>query len=258
MSQTLPFFVTSLDILKIHHTAGRRRVRARDFHCLSFCFYGRIDILTDTEHAVSRAGSVTFIPRGVPFTSVIDEEREIIAVHFNVRGSMPKKVQVLMPSQSIDFEEEFTTLYELYDSVEGERGLICMSMLYRLLSKIYDKDGFRSELSGYDRRILPALDYINKSYQEPNASDVGYLAGLCGFSTAYLRRLFIGEFGLSTSAYVKRFRINKACTLLDSGYYSVTEVSLQCGFNSTSYFAKEFKRCIGITPSEYIAAKPTQ
>ena len=242
MPQTVPFFITSLDVLRIHHLSGTRHVAGRPFHCLSYAVYGKMGIHTDAAAVMSDTGCVTFVPQGVSFTSSVDGEREIIAIHFTVEGEFPDTLQLFRPSRGYDFGAAFQQMYELFNSSAEDAGFTCMSQFYRLLGQLFDRNSFRSDLSGYNRRIQPALDYISRHYAEPGAADVELLAGLCGFSAA---------FGMSTADYVKRFRIDKACSLLHSGFCSVTEVSMLCGFNSPSYFSKEFKRHVGISPSEY-------
>ncbi len=251
MPQTVPFFITSLDVLKIHHLSGTRHVAGRPFHCLSYAVYGKMGIHTDAAAVVSDTGCVTFVPQGVSFTSSVDGEREIIAIHFTVEGEFPDTLRLFRPSRGYDFGAAFQQMYELFTSSAEDAGFTCMSQFYRLLGQLFDRNSFRSDLSGYNRRIQPALDYISRHYAEAGASDVEHLASLCGFSAAYLRRLMVSAFGMSTVDYVKRFRIDKACSLLHSGFYSVTEVSMLCGFNSPSYFSKEFKRHVGISPSDY-------
>ena len=60
-------------------------------------------------------------------------------------------------------------------------------------------------------------------------------------------------FGVSPGAYLKQVRIDNASLLLRAGYCSVSEVAANCGFDSPSYFAYEFRRCIGMTPTAYRA-----
>ena len=48
----------------------------------------------------------------------------------------------------------------------------------------------------------------------------------------------------------KEFVLSKQ--LLRSGYYSVTETASACGYDSVSYFSQEFKREVGMTPTEYV------
>ena len=255
MFGSVPFYITSLEVLKFAPPIGELSVAPRHFHTLSYCLSGKMDIYAGDYTACSKPGSITFIPQGVSYRqSTID--REIIAVHFAARGVLPTELKVINPMPTLNIASDFEKLLSLYESPDPDRGFACMAQLYNLLGKVFSVNGFKHDISGYDRRIQPAMEYLNKNFADRNAADVSRLAELCGFSTAYLRRIFLNEFGMTTSAYIKQFRVNKAKALLDTGLYSVTEVAIRCGFNSISYFSKEFKRITGFTPSEYLASAP--
>ena len=51
--------------------------------------------------------------------------------------------------------------------------------------------------------------------------------------------------------YLLEFRVNQAKNLLVSGDEAVVEIALACGFESASYFNRVFRRCVGMTPSEF-------
>lgn len=255
MFGSIPFYITSLEVLKFKPPTGDLSVAPRHFHTISYCISGKMDIFSGDYTACSKPGSITFIPQGGGYRQHT-QDREIIAVHFAVRGELPHECRVITPPPSINIGNDFEKLLSLYESPDPDRGFACMAQLYNLLSKIFSHNGFKHDISGYDRRIQPAVEYLNENFSDKNASDVTRLAALCGFSSTYLRRIFLNEFGMTTNAYIKQFRVNKAKAMLDTGLYPVTEVAIRCGFNSTSYFSKEFKRVTGYTPSEYLSSNP--
>ena len=51
--------------------------------------------------------------------------------------------------------------------------------------------------------------------------------------------------------YVDYVRISYACILLTSGGMSVTEAAMECGYSSSSYFTRVFKKVMGVAPKEY-------
>jgi two-component system response regulator YesN len=54
------------------------------------------------------------------------------------------------------------------------------------------------------------------------------------------------------SDYVSRVRIENAKECLRSDHFAqIQEVSDKNGFNDPNYFAKTFKRIVGLTPKEY-------
>jgi AraC-like DNA-binding protein len=52
-------------------------------------------------------------------------------------------------------------------------------------------------------------------------------------------------------AYLSRYRIQQAKRLLEIGTMSITQVALEVGFSSQSYFSRIFQQEAGITPTDY-------
>ena len=95
-----------------------------------------------------------------------------------------------------------------------------------------------------------------KAYIQAHISEVSLdaesLASEYSMSTATLNRKLKSAIGLTSSAYIKELRLAYARELLKSKQYStVKEVSAACGFTRANYFAKEFTKRYGKTPSEY-------
>ena len=51
--------------------------------------------------------------------------------------------------------------------------------------------------------------------------------------------------------YLLHYRIRQSIPLLVQGKDSITDISLQCGFSSPSYYTKLFRKFMGCTPREY-------
>ena len=73
-----------------------------------------------------------------------------------------------------------------------------------------------------------------------------------GISPNYLSQLFSKFNDCGFSEYINLCKIKESKTLLQSGSYKVYEVADMCGFDSSFYFSKVFKKCEGISPSDYI------
>ena len=56
----------------------------------------------------------------------------------------------------------------------------------------------------------------------------------------------------SPTDFIKTVRLNHAVDLLQSGKYTVTEVSELCGFASLGYFSTVFSKHFGKSPSEVL------
>ena len=75
-----------------------------------------------------------------------------------------------------------------------------------------------------------------------------------GVSRSYLYRAFQAEFGCSPSAYLIRYRIQRACQLLRHSQLSIDAVAASVGFQDPFYFSRAFHRETGSSPSAYRAA----
>jgi AraC-like DNA-binding protein len=97
--------------------------------------------------------------------------------------------------------------------------------------------------------LLRAKDLIDRDYAEP--LDVPALARAAHASTAHFSRSFKRAFGETPHQYLLRRRIERAKELLRGTDMSVTEVSLEVGFQSLGSFSTAFRELVGAPPSEY-------
>lgn len=103
--------------------------------------------------------------------------------------------------------------------------------------------------------FMDKLDfYISKNIKDPDF-DVEALATCMHLSRSSLFRRIKAETGYNISEYLKEKRLVMAIELINSGQTNVEELSLSCGFNSSSYFCKCFKAKYGVPPKEYIKSK---
>lgn len=56
---------------------------------------------------------------------------------------------------------------------------------------------------------------------------------------------------MSPAAYITQLRIKEAEEMLQQTEKSITEVALECGFGSSSYFAKKFRATNQVSPRLY-------
>jgi AraC-like DNA-binding protein len=73
---------------------------------------------------------------------------------------------------------------------------------------------------------------------------------------AYLSREFSKYFeDLTFGDYIRKLRIEKAVTYLESSEYSLSEIAYLTGFSDQSHFNRIFKKFTGKTPLQYRKAK---
>ncbi|MFT5836336.1 MAG: AraC-like DNA-binding protein [Sulfurimonas sp.] len=74
------------------------------------------------------------------------------------------------------------------------------------------------------------------------------LASNVNLSKFHFLRMFKKEFGLTPHAFIVNERLNRANSLIQNGL-SISEASIQVGFNDQSHFSRNFKKYFGYSPS---------
>jgi len=99
------------------------------------------------------------------------------------------------------------------------------------------------------RLVRQAMAYIQAHYAEPLSRQE--IAAHVGLSDDYLTSCFHKELGLTPVAYLNRYRVQQARQLLANTHKSITEIALDVGFSSSSYFSRIFRRETGMSPEAY-------
>ena len=100
-----------------------------------------------------------------------------------------------------------------------------------------------------DDLICRILDYIEQHYREDISLE--RVAQEFGYEYHYLSRLLNRNYNIRFKQIVNEYRVDHAIRLLKDGVPSITEISLQCGFQSIRTFNDVFLSITGQTPSEY-------
>lgn len=100
-----------------------------------------------------------------------------------------------------------------------------------------------------DKKIEKIIAYLNKRYTQPVS--LGEIASYTAMNEAAFCRYFKQETGKTFKQYILDMRIGYACKLLAAGRMNVSQISLECGFESTAHFNRIFKRLTGMTPTAY-------
>ncbi len=80
---------------------------------------------------------------------------------------------------------------------------------------------------------------------------LGELADRAQMSESSLLRVFRKATGHTPIEYLIHLRLQKAMALLRDTDRSVTDVALRVGFNDSNYFWRQFKKVVGMSPTEY-------
>lgn len=224
-----------------------------------------------TEYCV-RTGEVLIIPAGCVHSLRMEagSVRELILFELNnvftlkefgaFRQLMGKPIYLDMEHPAREsVREKLMELVSIYRSGSILRNMHCYALLlevYALLGEHYlvtsasqaEVNAINRQLSGEDA-FNRALDYVNENYMDDVTLDG--LAAYAGFSRYTLSRMFRQHTGSTFTQFLNKRRVTMAEELLSGTRMPVTQVALQCGFNSIATFNRVFRDVRGCTPTQY-------
>jgi len=94
------------------------------------------------------------------------------------------------------------------------------------------------------------MAYIQNNFTDPDIY-ADSIAEKFNVSRNYVYSLVRNETGRSLNEYIEHLRMNRAIELLKSTNMLVSDISVECGYNSTNTFYKVFKKIYNVSPSAF-------
>ena len=88
---------------------------------------------------------------------------------------------------------------------------------------------------------------MQNNYVEPLT--LAQLAGMVRLSERQLNRQFQDKLGVSTMAFYKDLRLEKAQQFLKQSTLSITEIALATGYMSSAHFSRAYREKYQLSPS---------
>lgn len=134
--------------------------------------------------------------------------------------------------------------------------IMIKSNLYKLLALLYryrlvdyqqpEETGRRIQIKA---KMTKVINYIEQHFDE--SIEVSQMAELVSLNTDYFSRVFKSVTGQSFIQYLNTVRISIAEKLLLSTDRQITDILVETGFSSLSYFNRTFKKLKQCCPSDY-------
>lgn len=122
-------------------------------------------------------------------------------------------------------------------------------IIFRLAENRDFAEKQKSVSVGVSKAIAQAKRYIVKNYNKNiRLKDV---ANHVFLSPNYFHKLFTQAMGVTPHQYIINQKINAAKKMLLESDATITDIVIDCGFSSQSYFNAIFKREVKITPNDY-------
>ena len=111
---------------------------------------------------------------------------------------------------------------------------------------------FLKDLKGgsNDAIVAKVMKMVKEKYADPELS-LQKIATDLGISYNYLSTIFKQISGENFSSYLTKIKMNHAKQLVMEGKLKMYEIAEQIGYVNAKYFAEQFKKSVGMTPSEY-------
>lgn len=197
-------------------------------------------------------------------------------IHYyrDVEKPIKADIFIISPAMCPEFKKFFeTSLPQIPVIKNANENPIILSALDVLVNNLSPDDKFAETivrgavlvlLSEYFRQV-PLIqksshntdttkDIISFCYQNYTGDiSLSSIAASLHISRYYVSHLFTERLNISFNDYINSLRIRKACELLKSGEYSITEAAHSVGYNSVRTFDRCFIKIKGLTPREYRA-----
>lgn len=175
----------------------------------------------------------------LPEMSRIKRILELSARGIIIKGSTKYKIiQIWQKLNSANFTQRIIYLLQILDTLAQSDDLEHLAS--EEFAHIFNKSS--------NQKLYQIYEYISRNFQQRiDLEDIAHEAHMS--KTAFCR-FFKNKTGKTFSEFLNQMRINYARKLLIEGKLSISQIAYECGFNSPSYFNRQFKAHTDMAPKE--------
>lgn len=246
--------------IKHPHMEDMPYMHYHDKHELYYLVEGSTKYFIEDELFILTPGDFIFIPKNVYHKTRSDAERVLLFFDEKELGeNMYEYICELFQNKHVTIKSKYQNkVKEILYKIEKEekeqlKGFRDMQNLYIcelliLLSRHKTVNG-REAFTPSHQLVQNVAKYISANYTEDLS--LKKLSEEFSITPNYLSKQFKKLTDVGLSDYINITRISAAEKLLVTTNLSIIEISMQCGFNDSNYFAAVFKKIKGITPKKY-------
>ena len=230
---------------------GRHKHIDRPSHGLALHLGGDKDYHFSDGRVVSVSeNTVIYLPKGSTYYVKARSSGDCYAINFQISENVCFEPFSVSVRATNDFLHYFKSAKKSWEAKDTGYKMRCKAELYNIIVGLQTEYHTSYVPKSRFSVIEPAVNYINGSYTKELLS-ISSLAKMCDITPEYFRRIFKERFGNSPISYINDMKISRARELLRSGMYSVSEAAELSGYTDLSHFSREFKKAVGVSPSEY-------
>lgn len=265
---SVDFSQAGVCVLESHHAKGFAMPLVKhSFHNLLHIIGGKGKLWLEDESLYLNPGDFVFIGEGLSHRIEDESGKPLSLYAICVKEEV---LQGFIPFEKISISKNWRMNQELrhllremlieQGSDHPEARLMLHSLAAELvvrLSRLVEgnardvKDGGLPEAIGSRVRVEAYVKELQSRFFEDESLDVA--ARRIGVSRRSLTACFKELTGNSRQNWIRKLRMDHACTLLENTGRSIDAVAFECGFNDLSHFYRCFKKHSGESPKKYRA-----
>jgi AraC-like DNA-binding protein len=165
------------------------------------------------------------------------------------RSRLSAEEPIFSSDQGERIQDCFVEMFNA-DKEGTNKELRMLGALYTFLSVVLAADSpFADTEDLRQHRVRKALEYIEMNYAQ--SVSVQTIADELNLDRKYMSRLFKEAVGITPMQYIVRYRMQKACDLLENPRLAISEVSTSVGYVDPLLFSRMFRSTVGVSPREY-------
>jgi len=143
--------------------------------------------------------------------------------------------------------DEILKICDIWQSRSWDSYAKCRIKLMNFYINIIDENSLYKNV---DTDIKNALEYIHRNFKKNfSGNDI---ASECSVSLSYLRGKFMKQTGMTVLQYRDSLRIAAAKEMLESGYFTASEIASELGYCDVYHFSKSFANQVGLSPRKWL------
>ena len=214
-----------------------------------YCYSGSIDVRIDNiSHSLLAGTACIILPNQTHSFNTITSSKCFVGVFSThaVPGLYAyfKDTYTTTPTFIIDNFED--TIDDISNSVGNQFKL--SANLCQIISHFSENNDFIIRDEKYCSFAINTINYLESNFNK-NPSLVE-LSNMLGYNSHYVSNLFGKYFNKNFAQTINEYRIEYALKLLENNDFSITDIAIQCGYDSTRNFNRNFLSITGLTPSQ--------